>query len=366
MKVYSQSLSLFVENIKNIIRNILITEVGVKVGRSRFYDYEGRYSYPLSVVIFDKKSVLGYFAPDFYELGFHRNLLYAGKELLYSVIRHELAHYFVFIMQGKDVPSHGEAFHSFCKKLGWGEEVSRASVCLSEGDNAIFQEKSSVLRKVQKLLMLATSSNQYEAEQAFLKSRELLLLHNMQALQPSVAGEDPEFVCKAILPEKRDSVKKIAIARIIQTFFVNVVQSRTKESVYIEISGSEENVEVAEYVAHVLDYKLDDLWKQAQKENPLLKGVVSKNSFFSGVARGYCDRVQALRKDHMEAHTRELLVLEKQLEQARLLIYPKLSQKTSTRSFCKTSWELGQKAGENLQIQPAIQSSNKNLLLSKK
>jgi hypothetical protein len=40
-------------------------------------------------------------------------------------------------------------------------------------------DENSVLRKVQKLMALATSSNKHEAEQAMIKSHQLLLKHNI-------------------------------------------------------------------------------------------------------------------------------------------------------------------------------------------
>jgi hypothetical protein len=75
MIVYSRKIIRFLSEIKHTIKNILSKEIGLKVGASRFYDRRQRASYPLKVLIFNKKGMLGYFEADFYELGFHKCLM---------------------------------------------------------------------------------------------------------------------------------------------------------------------------------------------------------------------------------------------------------------------------------------------------
>ena len=76
-----------------------------------------------------------------------------------------------------------------------------------------------------------------------------------------------------------------AIAAILATFFVSIVYNRGKEFIYLEILGSPVNAEIAEYVANVLQGELDRLWKDTP-----LQGAVARNSFFRGLAKGYCQR----------------------------------------------------------------------------
>ena len=129
------------------------------------------------MVILNNRSALGYFDSEFYELGFHEGLMRSSKEQLRNVIRHELAHYINFITCG-DL-SHSAEFRALCQGLGWGEEVFRATGTFDQGQSE--GKKSNVLRKVQKLMALSTSSNKNEAEQAMIKSQQLLLKHNIES-----------------------------------------------------------------------------------------------------------------------------------------------------------------------------------------
>ena len=110
MFVYSRSISQFVQAIKEAIKQIIHTEIRLVCRGDRFYDRLQRTSYPISVVIYNHKAALGYFDPQFYELGFHERLMHAGAEPLYQIIRHELAHYMTFIHHGHTAQPHGLEF----------------------------------------------------------------------------------------------------------------------------------------------------------------------------------------------------------------------------------------------------------------
>lgn len=337
MIIYSEKLAQFVREIQSAARAILMLEVGLKVGRERFYDRRERTSYPINVVIYNNKNMLGYFDPEFYELGFHERLMHMGKDALYDVIRHELAHYLIFIEHGEGIQSHGVEFRTFCKKMGWNEEVSEATISLTE--------ENSVLRKVKKLMALATSSNKHEAEQAMIKSRELLLNHNMEF----VAEEGERFFLKRVLKERRENAKMRAIGKILETFFVSTVYRRAGNFTHLEILGTQTNIEIAEYVADVLQSELDRLLAQTD-----LRGTIAKNSFFLGVAKGYRNKVLSLKK---EEHTNALLIIEKKLTLAKALAYPRLSSSKSSANYCQSSSALGEQMGKNLSLNPALKTS---------
>lgn len=351
MIVYSKKVLLFINEIDHTIKEILSREIGLKVGRSRFFDRRQRTSYPIRVVIYNNKSMLGYFDPDFYELGFHECLMHASKAQLRAIIRHELAHYITFIDHGPAVQPHGAEFKRFCDTVGWNEEVSRATFCLDGGQN-IETDDSSVLRKIQKLMALTTSSNKNEAEQAMIKSQQLLLKHNMQSQY--VDSDDDEKVClKRIMQQKKESAKMRSIGKIVETFFVHTVYSRAGSFTYLEILGSKVNVDIASYVADVLDSEMEKLWQQAQSQAGL-RGIIAKNSFFLGLAKGYCNKIQALKREYPSDMTQALMVIEKKLIDAKSMAYPHLATTRSGAHFCPESSALGECMGKQLHINPAI------------
>ena len=352
MYVYSKPIIQFIAEIKHTIKTILSNEARLTCTEGRFYNRQKTCSYPFGVVIYNHKSMLGYFDPEFYELGFHECLMRANKEQLHNIIRHELAHYLTFIKHGAQVKSHAGEFQTTCKELGWGEQVSKATIALEANPSL---EESDVLRKVKKLMALTTSSHPNEAEQAMLKSRQLLLKHNLepQNLQPEI---DDKIFVQRILQQKKETAKMRAIGAILKTFFISIIYHRGTQFTYLEIMGNAVNIEIAEYVAQFLQAEMDNLWNGI-KRTTALKGAIAKNSFFLGIAKGYCNKIEALKKEHPQEMTKALIILEKQLIDAQAMVYPRLSSRKTSAHYCASSASLGEKAGRQLNINPAIHQS---------
>lgn len=361
MFIYSEKIFVFLNDLKIMIKEVLAREVGLRVSRDRFYNQAGTCSYPIQVVIYNNKKMLGYFDCEFYELGFHVGLMHAPRHQLLNIVRHEVAHYLAFIKYGKGILPHATEFKTICREMGWDAEVSCATIAL-ECENEI--PASHILRKIEKLMALSTSSNQNEAEQALIKSQQLLLKHNLESKDISGHNEKP-FVVKRILKQKRENSKMRAIGQILKTFFVDTVYTRGGDYIYLEILGESVNVEIADYVATVLELELDRLWEHAQREVKL-KGVVAKNSFFLGIARGYCNKVKSLMRTHSSDTSQSLMVIEKQLVDMRDRIYQRLTSRKSYSSHCASSAAFGEMMGKQLNINPALKSSavQSNLLIT--
>jgi Protein of unknown function (DUF2786)/SprT-like family len=358
MFVYSKKIIQFVNEIKCAVKDVLSREVRLKVEGDRFYDRRRDTSYPIKVVIYNNENMLGYFDSNFYELGFHECLMHSSREYLYNVIRHELAHYITFINYGGTIQPHAAEFRAFCQRMGWGEEVYKAASRLEGNGNASDIEESGVFRKIQKLMALAGSSNKNEAEQAMIKSQQLLLKHNIESKY--IGSEDDEKIfLKRIMKQKKKNSKMRSIAKILETFFVSIVYNRIEGFVYLEILGDAVNIEIAEYVASVLHSELDKLWNQAQ-QHAKLKGMIAKNSFFLGLAKGYCDKIQALKREYSSDVTNALMVIEKKLVDAQAMVYRRLSATRSSANYCQESSALGEQMGRQLNINPAINRSSKN------
>lgn len=353
MQVYSKKIIQFIHEIKQIVKNILENEIQLKVSRSRFYDKQGRYSYPIKVVIFNNKPMLGYFNSEFFELGFHETLMRSSKDQLQDIIRHELAHYITFTTYGSSIQSHGIEFQAFCKSMGWEKNVSAATTCLDDAVTSFQTEENSILRKIQKLMALSRSQNEHEAELAMIKSQQLLLKHHIDAKDINQDDEEKIFL-KRILKQNREDAKMRTIARILETFFVNCVYSKSSGHIYLEIVGNAVNVEIAEYVADFLSLELDNLWDQTRKKHRELKGLVAKNSFFQGLAKGYCDKIQFLKKEYQGNAVNALMVIEKQLIEAKEMVYPRLSHSKSRGSYSHDAAMLGAQMGKSLNIRPGV------------
>jgi len=358
MLIYSKNIIRFMNEIKTSLKEVLSKEMGLRVSGDRFYNKSQTSSYPLSIAIFNNRPMLGYYDPMTYELGFHECLMSTKKETLQNIIRHELAHCYIFLHYGDTVDVHGVEFRAFCQLMGWSPEVQKATICLDDSLNIPIEEENNVLRKVQKLMALATSSNTHEAEQAMIKSQQLLLKHNID-LNNCSQDEEKVFV-KRVIKQKRENAKLRSISQILKTFFVSTVYNKFPGFLYLEVIGSATNVEIAEYIAVLLQQKLDDLWNQAKKRSPTLKGAVAKNSFFLGVAFGYCNKIDFLKRDYDNNTSNALILIEKKLEDAKKMIYERLTYGTSRGNYCSKSSLLGEQAGKSLSLNPAINSHTKN------
>lgn len=358
MFIYSNKIIQFIDDIKISIRNILWKEIRLKVNGNRFYDRKETTSYPIKIVIYNNKSMLGYFDPEFYELGFHECLMYSSREQLHNLIRHELAHYITWINYPGIKQPHGQEFREFCQRMGWGKEIYEATTHLDNNSDSDELEESTVLRKIRKLMALSSSSNQNESEQAMIKSQQLLLKHHIDSRYLESKEEEKTFR-KRILKQKKENAKMRSIGHILETFFITGVYSRAEDHIYLEIIGSKVNIEIAEYVAIFLETELDRLWSQAQKQANL-KGVVAKNSFFLGIAAGYCDKIKALKREYNAEIQTAVMVIEKQLVDAKSMIYDRLSSVKRGGGYCHESSTLGKKIGGEMNINPALNQSSKN------
>jgi hypothetical protein len=283
--------------------------------------------------------------------------MHANRDVVFNVIRHELAHYFTFINHGELFQPHPPEFKNFCQQLGWGEEVYKASFCLEEGTEVYScPEESDILRKVKKLMALATSNNSHEAEQAMIKSQQLLLKHNIEG-KYLCQNDEEKFYLKRILKQKRENAKMRSIAQILETFFVTCVYHRGGDFIYLEVLGTAVNLEIAEYVAQFLNNELDQLWHHAQ-DKYALKGMVAKNSFFLGIAKGYCDKIHALKRDYSSETKRALMVIENALADAKDIAYERLIFSKSSGQYCGASSSLGEMMGKQLTINPSINKSS--------
>lgn len=323
---------------------ILKDEAGLTVQSKRFLFKN--YSYPMQLVAFEHPTKLGYFDPNYYEIGINKELSNYPDEQILLVLRHEIAHYLTYLYYGPGIPDHGPEFRSICKQYGW-DESSFATFNL---DAKIISQKKSAASKITKLLNLSQSKNANEASLALSKAQDLLVKWGIQ--NPS---EEKEFIARRILKSKRTTQKMRSIAHILRKFCVSPIINKGKEYTYLELFGAPTHVEIAEYIGIVLDRVIDELWK-----NESLSGSIAKNSFIQGLEEGFLESIKP-----EKSNTKALISLENVLQEALAMAYPKLSQSIHKTKRDKTAFASGQKKGSSLLIDPAITKPNNKKLLIK-
>jgi len=257
MFIYSEAIRKFHSHLLHLTKNILSDEMQIRVLKKRFRFND--YTYPIKTVLFERQNILGYFEPQTYTIGIHKNFLYSSEEEIKNLLRHELAHYLCYLHFGRDIKDHGKEYRALCITCGWGKEVYSAKQAVQVKSNT--QEASSILKKVQKLFSLANSDNTFEAELATQKAKQLLINHQLGY----VDDDQDQFYMKRVIEGKRVQGKHYTISQILQEFHLLPVFNQGKGKFWLEITGTQEELEVGEYLATYLDQALERLWKKNQR-----------------------------------------------------------------------------------------------------
>jgi hypothetical protein len=207
-----------------------------------------------------------------------------------SVLEHEMAHQFVDeVLQTKGEPPHGETFQRVCAERGIDARAAGvpAPADAPEGDK--------VLERIRKLLALAGSANQHEAELAMKKAHELMLRHNVESA--NVARQ--YHVLHLGNPEKRGNrVEAAVLSLLAELFFVKVISVPVyvprlgKRGTAYEISGTRANVDMAEHVYTFLLATADRLWAENRNDARVRSGR-DRLSYQAGVIGGFRDKLLA-------------------------------------------------------------------------
>jgi hypothetical protein len=359
MFIYDSTSIAFIQKAEKILKEILI-QSGIQVKKSRFEI--NRYLYPIDVVVFDGLE-WGHFNSSYFQIALNRKLIYMAKDsVVRDVLKHELAHYLTHIFY-KNVSPHGKEFHEVCEKFGFPKEISKATMDIQESNLSKVGDLQSekILEKVKKLLSLAQSSNSHEAELATLRANEILLRHNLEFLQDP---NEPIYMERLLLRKRKDS-KIAAIYSIIKHFIVRPVISQGKDSCCLEVSGQLTNVKLASYVVNFLDRELDYLWER-KKIDHNLKGIMAKNSFFSGMALGFDEKMKFSKSNYSAEDQKAIVAVEKKLDFDTNLIYRRLSHSRSEQSTDRNALEIGKKEGHKLSIRTAVEDLGKTLYLTQR
>jgi hypothetical protein len=226
-------------------------------------------------------------------------LMNHGWGVLEEVLKHEMAHQYVDEVLGvRDEPAHGPAFRRACEERGIDARASGAP----QADQAAAQNP--VLERIAKLLALAESPNEHEAQAAMSAAQRLMLKHNLEA---AVSGGAASYCFRHLgRPTGRVSEHERRLAMILdEFFFVQVIWvpvwrvSEAKRGSVLEVCGSRDNVELAAYVYDFLSYTADALYRADRKRRGD-RSHQARRKFLAGVMSGFHDRMRRERQRSAE------------------------------------------------------------------
>lgn len=226
-------------------------------------------------------------------------------DVVLEVLKHEMAHMLVGEDSEASGSAHGPAFQEACRRLGVAPWARRAAIEVDpttalQQHRQLSAEQERLLRRIEKLLSLASSSQEHEASLAMQRARELCARHQVEAF---AAGQQQDYTYVLIQHQKKVSpAHQASIASILSHhFYVDCVmrqeynaRAATRFKV-LEILGTRENVQMAEYVYWFLWNQLPLLWQHhraaKQTQSPVRSTRVSQRSFYLGVLRGFDDKL---------------------------------------------------------------------------
>ncbi len=231
-------------------------------------------------------------------------VLSAGWGAVVEVVKHEMAHQYVSeVLKIEDETPHGPAFRDVCRRLGI-DGAARGVPAATPTDAA----EARAVERIAKLLALAESPNQHEAEAAMAAAQRLMLKHNLE--QRAAASQLPYGFRHLGKPSGRvGEAERLLAALLGRHFFVQVIwvpvyrAREGKRGSVLEICGTEANLAMAEYVHAYLLHTAEELWA-AHKRARGIKGDAERRTYLAGVMAGFAEKL--VRQE--AAHEREGLV----------------------------------------------------------
>ncbi len=246
----------------------------------------------------DTAGRLGTWSREHRTLEIDRSLLFGhGWGTVLEVLKHEMAHQFVDEVLGHwDEPAHGPAFREVCRTRGIDPRA--AGIPTSPRS----ERELRVLERVAKLLALATSPDEHEAQAAALAAQRLMLKYNV-ALDAEGAARRYAFRHLGEPTGRVSEAERLLAAILAEHYFVEAIwvpvwRSREgKRGTVLEVCGTEENLELAAYTHGFLRHTATALWREHQRARGTARNE-GRRQFLAGVMAGFRDRLERQQRAH--------------------------------------------------------------------
>lgn len=320
----------------------------------------------------DMTSKLGYWCGERREICLSRQLvLNHSWDAVVEVLVHEMAHQLADEVLGAyGESSHGRSFRRACDLL---RANPRASGQYQPLDDRVFRHthrpENKLMGRVRKLMALAQSRNQHEAQAAMVKAHELIAKYNLDLAGKRNGREFVSiFVGEPALRHFREAYK---LASLLSDFYFvygiwvpTFVMEKNKMGRVFEISGTVPNVKIAHYVYDYVQQFIDSQWNQYNKNKGLNR--YRKTDFAVGVIEGFESKLQSQTRTVARPANRHALV---KINDAMLKAYighkyPRvrgISMKASRRD--RKVLHDGRSAGKKLVISKGITDKGKSRML---
>jgi hypothetical protein len=223
-----------------------------------------------------------------------------------EVLKHEVAHQFVDQWLGvTDEPAHGPSFRRVCERVGIDARATGGALVPGAEDDAT----SRTVDRIRKLLALAQSPNQHEAEVAATTARRLMLKLNIEVEHAAGPGaaERRRYGFRhlgrpsgRILEHDRRLASILTQYFFVQSLWISVYRPlEGKTGSVLEICGLEANLVMAEHVHAFLSATAMRLWSDYTRTSGRSSNR-DRQAFLAGVMRGFEGKLAAQTKQFQE------------------------------------------------------------------
>jgi len=275
---------------------------------------------PMRIPLFSLRDMtgrLGYWSCERREISLSRDLvLNHSWDAVCEVLLHEMAHQFAEeVLGAHGEPPHGPTFLKACDLLRANPRASGKYRPLHERiAHELPSQEDKIMLRVKKLMALAESKNQHEAELAMAKAHELIGKHNLDLM---ARKEKRDFVSFFVgKPALRRFREDYHLAGLLQDFYFiyglwvpAYVLDKGKMGRVLEISGTLHNTRIACYVHDFVQHFISSQWREYNQDKGLNR--YRKTDFAVGIIEGFRSKLEG--KDDGEnraVHERGLIKLQ--------------------------------------------------------
>ncbi len=228
-----------------------------------------------------------------------RLLLERSWGTVVEILKHEMAHQYVDeVLECQDESAHGSTFKRICAERGID---ARATTAIGETKSEHTID-GPALERVSRLLALARSSNQNEAQAAMNAAQRLMLKYNLTAID---TREQSQYDFRHLgEPTGRVNESQRILALILaEHFFVDAIWVPVwrvlegKRGSVLEVCGTTANLDMAAYVHSFLTETANRLWRE-NKRSKGIKGNRDRLAFVAGVMTGFYNKLNSQKKRH--------------------------------------------------------------------
>ncbi len=224
--------------------------------------------------------------------------------IVVEVLKHEVAHQFVDEVMRVDEPPHGPTFRRVCEQLGI-EGHARAELPPPPVNEE--SPENRVVQRIRKLLALAESPNQHEAEAAATAARKLMLRFNIEVEKGASEDGTSRYGYRHLgRPSGRVLEHDRRLALILTTYFfvdglwVPVYRPlEGKRGSVLEICGLQPNLAMAEHVHTFLSDTALRLWSDYRRSATRASNR-DRQAFLAGVMAGFEAKLAAQSQQFQE------------------------------------------------------------------